>query len=183
MSSQQSRQHTQHSTSSSRRRLSNTGTPDAENFYALLNVPYSATKAEITRAYRQSMMRAHPDRAHPARKAAAEDIARQLNLAYATLSDPGKRKAYDESIRTESLQSEIMGRYVSGIGGHGFGGAQATSAEAPRRSMTDRERRERSMSNRSAIITIFSAFGLIALAAIGLLLLFALVPLIFTALF
>ena len=182
MSSQHSRQQTRQTTSNSRR-ASTADALGADNYYKLLNVPYDATKVQITKAYRQSMMRAHPDRAHPSRRAAAEELARLLNLAYATLSDPAKRKVYDESIRAQTLQSEIMGRYVSGLGGHGFGGAHASAADAPRRTMTERERRERELSNRSALITIFSAFGLIALAAIALLLLFTLVSLTFSSVF
>lgn len=182
MSSQQSRHQSRQTTSNSRR-ASSTNALGTENYYKLLNIPYDATRAQITRAYRQSMMRAHPDRVHPSHRPAAEEVARLLNLAYATLSDPVKRKAYDESIRIDALQSEIMGRYVSGVGGHGFGGAHATTADAPRRSMSERERRERAMSNRSALITIFSAFALVALAAIGVLVLFALVSLTFSAVF
>lgn len=182
MSSEQSEQHTRQSTSNSHR-ASTVGTPGADNYYHLLNVPYDATKGQITKAYRQSMMRAHPDRAHPSRRAAAEELARLLNLAYATLSDSAKRNTYDESIRIEALQGEIMGRYVSGIGGQGFGGPNARSAEAPKRTMTERERREQNVSNRSAMITIFSAFGLVAVAGIGLLLLFALISLTLAAFF
>ena len=179
MSSQQSRQQT----TSGSRRAPSPGADQAENYYRLLNVPYDAPKTQITRAYRQSMMRAHPDRALPSRRATAEETARLLNLAYATLSDPDKRKRYDESIRAEALQDEIMGRYVSGLGGHGFGGPRATSAHVPRRTLTERERKERAQSDRSALISIFSAFGLIALAAVALLLLFTLGSLAFSLVF
>lgn len=141
-----------------------------DTYYSLLNVPYDATRAQITRAYRQSMMRAHPDRAHPSRREAAEDLAKMLNLAYATLSNPVKRKAYDESIRVQALQSEIMGKYVTGAGGFGM-----PVADAPRRPMSDRERLEQRQSNRGAMISIFSAFVVILLALLALMLIFALV--------
>lgn len=168
MSSQQSHQHGSTRTSSDADLLG------GDTYYSLLNVPYDATRTQIRKAYRQSMMRAHPDRAHPSRRAAAEDLAKQLNLAYATLSDPARRKAYDESIRTQVLQSEIMGRYVAGVGGHGFGGPGAPVAHAPRRPMSERERREQRDSNRSVVISIFTAFTVVALAALVLLLLFSL---------
>lgn len=167
MSSQQSQQHRKTRTS-----------PDAsalggDTYYSLLNVPYDATRAQIRKAYRQSMMRAHPDRAHPSHRAAAEDVAKLLNLAYATLSDPARRKAYDESIRVQVLQSEIMGKYVSGVGGRGFGRPGAPAAHAPRRPMSERERREQKQSTRSVVISVFAAFAFVTLAALMLLLLFA----------
>lgn len=179
MSSQQSRQHT---TSNSQRPSPASGL-GTDNYYKLLNIPYDATDAQIRKAYRQSMMRAHPDRAHPSRRAAAEEVARLLNVAYDTLSHPDKRRTYDESIRAEALQGEIMSRYVGGAGAYGFGGSNIPAADAPRRTMTQREHRERALSNRSAMITIFSAFGLVALAAIALLLVFALVSLSFSTVF
>ena len=48
----------------------------------------------------------------------------ELNHAYATLTDPIRRKQYDQSIRSEAMQSEIMGRYV---GGFAFEGAASTA--------------------------------------------------------
>ena len=42
--------------------------PDQEDHYSLLGVPFTATHAEITRAYRQAMKRAHPDRQLPERR-------------------------------------------------------------------------------------------------------------------
>ncbi|HWV35028.1 MAG TPA: DnaJ domain-containing protein [Thermomicrobiales bacterium] len=168
MSSQQSHQH------GNGRSSADASILGGDTYYSLLNVSYDATRAEIRTAYRQSMMRAHPDRAHPSRRAAAEDLSKDLNLAYATLSDPKKRKAYDESIRVQALQSEIMGKYVAGVGGHGFGGPGAPVADAPRRSMSERERREVQHSHRSAMVSVFAAFAFVVLGALVLLVLFAL---------
>ena len=144
-----------------------------DNYYTLLNVPYDASTRDITKAYRQAMMRTHPDRVLPERRDAAEDLAKLLNRAYATLSNPTKRQVYDRSIRADVVQSEIMGRYVGGFAGPGMGGKMA-AAHAPRRAMTESERRERRRSDRSAWISLFSAFTVITIALIGLLLLFAL---------
>lgn len=181
VSSQQSRQRSQQTSSGAGR------PPDADvlgtdNYYKLLNVPYSATKAEIRKAYRQSMMRAHPDRVPASRRAAAEDLAKLLNRAYFTLIDPVKRLEYDKTIREDVLQSEIMNRYVGGFGGGGIGGAPTMQAQAPRREMSERERRDREMSDRSAMVTIFSVFTVVTLAAIVLLLAFALLSFAFSAL-
>lgn len=154
-----------------------------DTFYSLLNVSFTANRQDIKRAYRQSMMRSHPDRALPEHRAQAEDIARLLNLAYTTLSDPNKRAAYDRTIRTDVVQSEIMNRYVGGPGGPGLGGTRPTPAHVPRRSMSAREIREKRQSDRSAIISLFSAFTVVVLAGFGLLLVFTIVSLVFSALF
>jgi len=62
--------------------------------YATLDLPRSATHEQIKRRYRALMREVHPDAngadPHATRKAA------RLNLAFETLSDPAKRRAYDE---------------------------------------------------------------------------------------
>jgi DnaJ-class molecular chaperone len=166
----------QRANASSGSRAAPSGDPfGSETYYSLLNVPYSATRADIRRAYRQAMMRAHPDRARPDQRERAENLAKDLNRAYATLSDPKKRVEYDKSIQADVLQSEIMRQYVGGFGGGGLGGARPSAADAPRREMSAAERREKQVSDRSAMLTIFSVFAVIAIAGIVLLLLFALV--------
>lgn len=180
MPAQHTRHDQTHSTradgAGSQRQSAATSLTGGDNFYTLLNVPYDASTRDIAKAYRQAMMRAHPDRALPERRAAAEDLAKLLNRAYATLSNPTKRQVYDRSIRADVVQSEIMGRYVGGFGGPGMNGKMA-AAQAPRRSMTEHERRERRRIDRSAWISLFSAFAVITIALIGLLLIFALASL------
>ena len=78
--------------------------PDAPNYYQLLDVAPAATPGEITRAYRRAMKRAHPDRHHAERRAAAEEQAKRLNLAYATLSNPKRRAAYDATVRAQAIR-------------------------------------------------------------------------------
>lgn len=153
------------------------------NFYSLLNISFTATPQEIRRAYRQAVMRAHPDRAHPEHREQAEDITKLLNLAYTTLSDPKKRAAYDRTIRADVVQSEIMNRYVGGLGGPGLSGTRPAPADVPRRSMSAREIRERRQSDRNAIISLFTAFTVIVIAGFGLLLVFTVASLVFSALF
>lgn len=150
-----------------------------DNYYRLLDVPMTASRREIQRAYRMIMMRWHPDKVAPEQREHAEDLSRRLNHAYATLTDPVRREAYDKSIRAEALQSELMGKYV---GGFAYGGP-ATMAEAHRRPMTERERREQRESDRRANIAILLFFGVIAVVAIGVLLLFSLISFAGGALF
>jgi DnaJ-class molecular chaperone len=145
-----------------------------ENYYRLLNVATTATTAEITRAYRIAVKRAHPDRALPERRQAAEEITKELNRAFGTLSDPAKRTAYDRTIMRNAVQDQIMNRYVSGLGGSGAN-MHDPFARNLKRTMTPKEHRERRQSDRSAMYSIFSAFLVVLLGGIGLLALFALV--------
>lgn len=65
----------------------------ARDHYATLGVKASASDAEVKRAYRRRMRAVHPDAnvddPEATRKAAA------LNLAFETIGDPEKRRAYD----------------------------------------------------------------------------------------
>jgi DnaJ-class molecular chaperone len=154
-----------------------TAAPDAppdENHYQLLGVPYTATGADITRAYRAAMKRIHPDRQRAERRAAAEEQAKRLNLAYATLSKPLRRQAYDRTIRADVVQDQIMGRYVGGfhVPQNGQAGADPL-AHRMRREQTPAERRERARADRNATIGLVVAFAGITLAFVLALLLWA----------
>lgn len=145
---------------------------DAENFYQLLGVSYTATPAEINRAYRAAMKRVHPDRQISDRREPAEEQAKKLNHAYATLSKPLKRQAYDRTIRTEVLQDQLMSRYAGG-----FATPQAGSPDSfnhpLRREPTAAQRRDQARAGRSALISVVVVFGGMTLAIILLLLLWS----------
>jgi curved DNA-binding protein CbpA len=61
--------------------------------YRTLNLHHNATPDEIHRAYRVLAREYHPDR-NPNAGAVAEMI--RINEAYESLSDPGRRRTYDE---------------------------------------------------------------------------------------
>ncbi|MCL5239457.1 MAG: DnaJ domain-containing protein [Candidatus Marsarchaeota archaeon] len=64
----------------------------AKDFYDVLGVKKGATPEEIKRAYRELALQYHPDR----NKASdAESKFKEINEAYAVLSDPQKRQQYD----------------------------------------------------------------------------------------
>jgi hypothetical protein len=67
------------------------------NHYRLLGVPPTASVQEIRRAYRDLSKLYHPDTTTLAPQVATEQF-KELNDAYATLSNPEKRLAYDYSI-------------------------------------------------------------------------------------
>ena len=63
------------------------------DYYDILEVARDATDADIKRAFRQLALRHHPDKNPDDR--AAEERFKEANEAYAVLSDPDKRAAYD----------------------------------------------------------------------------------------
>jgi len=57
--------------------------------YEVLGVAPTASVADIKRAYREMARRHHPD------VGGGDDVMERLNRAWATLSDPARRRAYD----------------------------------------------------------------------------------------
>lgn len=66
----------------------------AKDYYQLLGIQRNATDAEIKRAYRRLAHEHHPDK-NPGNKAAEEKF-KDINEAYAVLSDPQKRAYFDQ---------------------------------------------------------------------------------------
>jgi curved DNA-binding protein len=68
----------------------------AENdYYKILGVGRDASADEIKKVYRKLAMKYHPDKAKGDKKQ-AEDKFKQISEAYAVLSNPEKKKEYDE---------------------------------------------------------------------------------------
>src|SRR5271163_1158436 len=83
------------------------------DFYKVLGVDRKASDADIKSAYRKLARKFHPD-VNPNNKD-AETRFKEINEAYQVLSDPAKRKKYDElgaDWEHGISQEEMMRRYT-----------------------------------------------------------------------
>ena len=77
------------------------------NHYQTLKVSRDAPLEVIRMAYKVLCQKYHPDK-YPDNRAAAVQVMKALNAAYAVLSDPAKRKDYDEFLdEAEALNEEL----------------------------------------------------------------------------
>jgi curved DNA-binding protein CbpA len=67
------------------------------SLYDVLEVSPRASSEVLKAAYRALMGKCHPDRHPEHRRLWAEEMARRLNHAYAILSNPQERSAYDHA--------------------------------------------------------------------------------------
>src|ERR671919_1300132 len=96
-----------------------------QDYYQVLGVPETASTDEIKKAFRRLAKQHHPDR-NPNNAQAAERF-KEINEAHDVLSDPDKRKKYDQLRRYGAFAG--FGR---GTGGGAPGGRGGAGPGAPR---------------------------------------------------
>jgi DnaJ-class molecular chaperone len=69
---------------------------NGKDYYQILGVPKGASQEEIKQAYRKLAREHHPDMVKDGDKTTAETRFKEINEAYQVLSDPQKRKMFDQ---------------------------------------------------------------------------------------
>jgi DnaJ-class molecular chaperone len=90
---------------------------DYKDYYKTLGVDKKATEKEIRQAYRKLARKYHPD-VNPGDKS-AEDKFKEINEANEVLSDPEKRKKYDELSTYYQQYGRMPGAGAGPMGGDG----------------------------------------------------------------
>src|SRR6187551_2448147 len=95
-----------------------------KDYYATLGVPKTASQADIKKAYRRLARELHPD---TNKDPDAEKRFKDANEAHAVLSDPEKRKQYDEL--GANWQAYQQAGFGSGGASSAFGGTASGGFE------------------------------------------------------
>ncbi len=95
-----------------------------KDYYDLLGIPKNSSDEEIKKAFRKMAMKYHPDRNSGDK--VSEEKFKEINEAYEILSDPEKRKMYDQFGHSAFNQPGFGGQNPGGAGfdfGDMFGGS------------------------------------------------------------
>ncbi len=122
------------------------------NYYQVLNVAPTATKDEITQAYRELIRHTHPDRvSDEAERKKAEERCKLLNAAHMVLTKPDLRREYDQSIRQTAVSDALFQRYT------GNGASQQSPYKSRSNPVAPHMTRAQKRANRSAFFQLLLA--------------------------
>ncbi len=85
------------------------GEPPTIDPYEVLGLERTASPDEIKSAYRKTALKTHPDKVSEDKKDEAKEKFQQVAFAYAVLSDPARRKRYDETGSTSEAVVDSEG--------------------------------------------------------------------------
>jgi len=94
------------------------------DYYQILGIARSASADDIKKAFRRLARQYHPDLHTGSKKAEMEKKFKELNEAHEVLSDPDKRKKYDQ-YGAQWEQAEAFEKARQQAGTRGFGGQEA----------------------------------------------------------
>ena len=92
-----------------------------KNYYQILGIKKDSSEADIKKAYRKLAREHHPDMVDESDKTAAEKRFKDINEAYQVLSDPQKKKMYDQFGYVSSSAAGARGGGPFGQGAPGGG--------------------------------------------------------------
>jgi molecular chaperone DnaJ len=102
--------------------------PEKKDYYEVLGVSKEAGEKDIKSAYRKLAMKYHPDKSDATD---AEERFKEISEAYAVLSDPDKRRQYDQfghaGINSQYSQEDLFRGVNFEDIFRGFGGVNPSS--------------------------------------------------------
>ena len=99
----------------------------SRNLYEVLRIPREASQDDIRKAHRRLVREHHPD-ANPG-DGSAEGHFKEIQQAYEVLSDPERKREYDNRLRASSGRSSGRQRTRGTRGGGRTGGETATTVD------------------------------------------------------
>lgn len=97
-------------------------------YYEILSVERSASEGEIKKSYRRLAVKLHPDKnPHPR----ASEAFKFLNKAWGVLSDPGKKKIFDQTGSDPDSRFGGFSNSTAAASGSSFGGSPAFGRGQP----------------------------------------------------
>jgi curved DNA-binding protein CbpA len=99
----------------------------SRNLYEVLRIPREASQDDIRKAHRRLVREHHPD-ANPG-DGSAEGRFKEIQQAYEVLSDPERKREYDNRLRASSGRSSGRQRTRGTRGGGRTGGETATTVD------------------------------------------------------